>query len=167
MSGIDRDALAPGAVAATPALTVALAILVMALPLPLGAASLPDLPLLLVLGWAVVQPRLLPGWSAFFLGLLQDAVSGLPLGVMAVALPVARLLPDLLGLRSNTRSLSAEWLAAAGVIVAAMLVEAGALWLAGQAVRLLPLLLQAGLTILCFPAALAGVARIGRRLAGA
>jgi rod shape-determining protein MreD len=165
MRRIDREPLPGEAIAATPALTVACAILVMALPLPLGPASIPDLPLLMVLAWAVVQPRLLPGWVAFFLGLLQDAVSGLPLGVMAVALPVARLLPDLLGIRSGTRSLGAEWLAAAGVIIAAMLVEAGALWLAGRAVRFLPIALQAGLSILFFPVALAIAAQIGRRLA--
>jgi rod shape-determining protein MreD len=164
MSRIAREPLPTHAVVVAPALTVALAACTMALPLPLGPASLPDLPLLLVLAWAVVQPRLLPGWSVFFLGLLQDAISGLPLGVMAVTLPVARLLPDFLGLRSNTRSLWAEWAAAAGVIVAAMLVEAGALWLAGRTVRALPLALQASLSILSFPLALAAVADLSRRL---
>lgn len=51
-------------------------------------AIAPSLPLIAVFYWAVYRPDLMPAFAAFVIGLLQDVMSGVPLGVTAVTLVV-------------------------------------------------------------------------------
>ncbi len=44
----------------------------------------PLLPLVAVYHWAIYRPRLLPAFAVFLIGLLQDPVSGTPIGVNAL-----------------------------------------------------------------------------------
>jgi|SRR5690625_4341920 len=66
-----------------PALLTGLLIIVALVPLrtPDVAPITPALALTGIYYWAVFRPDLLPAWLAFLLGLLQDLLTGAPLGV--------------------------------------------------------------------------------------
>lgn len=155
------------ALASVPAATLVAGTLVAALPLPLATGALPNLALILLIAWTSLTPRLLPPWSLFLVGLLHDAVAGLPLGVMALVLPAIRIAIRFGEDRMPLRSLGSGWLAAAALVMLAAALELAALAIAGRATAPGPLLVQAGLTILCYPLALALVAAITGRLARA
>ncbi len=69
-----------------PLLSVVLLILlsVTKLPLPYYATVAPFLPLMGIYCWIVLRPELVPRTVVFALGLVHDALIGLPLGVMAL-----------------------------------------------------------------------------------
>lgn len=164
MAGLSRRPVARQALAVVPAATLVGGALLSALPLPLGAGALPNLPLLLLIAWAAVVPRLLPPWVLVPVGLVQDAVAGLPLGVMALVLPVVRLAIAAGEDRMTMRGFPEGWAAAAALVMLGAAVEALALLLAGRALAPVSLLLQAALTILLYPAVLGFVAGLIRRL---
>lgn len=62
--------------------------LVMIVPnrIPGAAAVMPMLVWMAVFYWAVFRPDLLRPWMAFLAGVMSDALSGLPMGVSAIAL---------------------------------------------------------------------------------
>jgi len=66
-------------------------VLVSILPLhvPGGARVMPMLVLMSLYHWSVHRPHLLPAYAVFFIGLLQDILSGVPLGVNALVYLVA------------------------------------------------------------------------------
>lgn len=161
--------LAPGpvsplAIATAPAVSMALAVLLLALPVPLAGGALPDLPLLLLIAWGGLQPRLLPSWAAFLLGLLADAIMGLPLGVMATTYAGVRIAIGFLEERAPQRTLWSEWLSAAAFVMLALFLEAAALLIADRAVALAPMLVRAAISIAVYPVALALVVRLMRRI---
>lgn len=166
MSLSPRPVPAP-ALASVPAATLAAGALLAALPVPLAAGALPNLPLILLVAWTSLLPRLLPPWSLFLVGLLQDAVTGLPLGVMALVLPAVRIAIQFGEDRMTLRGLGSGWLAAAALVMLGALLELVALAIAGRAPAPGALLVQAALTILLYPAALALVAGLTRRMAAA
>ncbi len=151
--------------ASVPGASLAAGALLSALPLPLAAGALPNLPLILLIAWSGVVPRLLPSWSLFVIGLLHDAVGGLPLGVSALVLPAIRIAIRFGEERMANPGLASGWLAAAALVMLATGLELAALALAGRAPAPQPLLVQAALTILLYPAALALVAALARRMA--
>jgi rod shape-determining protein MreD len=66
-------------------LTLALVILnAVPLHLPGLARIAPLLPLMAIYHWAIFRPRLLPAWVVFLIGVLQDVLSGTPIGVNAL-----------------------------------------------------------------------------------
>lgn len=69
--------------AATPMLIGVLGVLLLAAPLRLGAGTIPTpiIPLAVVFFWSVYGPSYLPAPSVFLIGLLQDFLSGGPLGL--------------------------------------------------------------------------------------
>ena len=68
-------------------ITVALVLVGVArLQIPGYAVVAPSLPLMAVYYWTVFRPDLMPRLAVFGIGLLQDALAGLPLGVNAVVL---------------------------------------------------------------------------------
>jgi hypothetical protein len=66
--------------------------------------------------------------------------------------------------RATQRSLWAEWLTAAAFVMLALLLEAAALFVAGRAVALEPLLVRAAVSIMIYPAVFALVVRLMRRI---
>ena len=74
--------------ALVPALLSSFLIILMLVPLraPEVAPLTPALGLTAVYYWAVFRPDLLPSWLAFLLGLLQDLLTGAPLGVGVLSL---------------------------------------------------------------------------------
>ena len=66
-------------------MTVALILLgAMPLSMPVDLPITPALGLMAVFYWSVYRPDLLPAVAVFALGLLQDLISGAPLGITAV-----------------------------------------------------------------------------------
>lgn len=63
--------------------------LVLTAYLPFGSADVsrmfPEFALISVFFWSVYQPHLMPAGAAFLLGFLNDALSGMPLGLSALA----------------------------------------------------------------------------------
>jgi rod shape-determining protein MreD len=70
--------------------TMALAIVgVVPLHIPRFDSVTPSLSLIAVFYWTLYRPELIPVWTVFVLGVVQDALAGLPLGVSACTLTVA------------------------------------------------------------------------------
>ncbi len=71
--------------AATPMILGVLGVIFLALPLRLfeGWAPTPIVPLVVVFFWSVYAPEFLPSVSVFFIGVLQDLLTGGPLGLWA------------------------------------------------------------------------------------
>ena len=59
------------------------------LPLPAYSILAPSLPLMGIYCWVVLRPDLMPRGAIFAVGLLQDALTGFPLGVHAFVYTVA------------------------------------------------------------------------------
>lgn len=66
-------------------LTLILVVLnVVPLHVPGYARIVPVLPLMAIYHWAIYRPRLMPSYAVFAIGLLQDVLTGVPLGVNAL-----------------------------------------------------------------------------------
>lgn len=66
-------------------LTLALVIInVVPLHIPGFSSIAPLLPLMAVYHWAIFRPRLLPAYVVFLIGILQDVLTGTPIGVNAL-----------------------------------------------------------------------------------
>lgn len=152
---------------ALPALSVAGASLLMALPLPLAWSVMPHLALLMLLLWAAVQPGLLPPWLCFLLGLLHDCVSGAPLGLTGALFLFVVLAVRALGRQVPARGLLLDRLGGPALLLAAFALAWQMEALLRRPVPLAPLAVQALLTCLLFPAAVRLVAGLQRRLSGA
>lgn len=72
--------------AATPMLLGMFGVIILALPLRLfeGIGPTPIIPLVVVFFWSIYAPDYLPSVSVFFIGILQDLLTGGPLGLWAV-----------------------------------------------------------------------------------
>ena len=165
-----RHATSPGRMAMRqllPAASILAATMLMMLPLPLAWGVMPDFALLLLIIWARIQPRLLPPWVAFLLGLCADAILGLPFGVFATVFPLAVVLIRIGEARLEGRDLVVDWGVAALLLLGGHLLAHELLGFAGRAPALAPLLAQAGMSILAYPLATAVAARLQRWLVGA
>jgi len=152
---------------AIPAFTVFLAMLVMALPVPLAWGVMPHLALLLVVIWASIQPRLMPAWLAFLLGLLFDIMVGLPIGHSALLFSAVVAAVRLAETWVEGHNLVLDWLFAAFLILAGQLLSMQILRLVGHETPIAPMMVQAALTIIAFPLMVVLAARVQRRLAEA
>lgn len=148
---IGQRHLADMIVPALPVLSVLLAIVAMALPLPLAWGVLPQLPLLLVLVWASLAPHLLPVYAALLLGIVADLVTGVPLGINAFLLPLGLVAVRIAESRTEVRSLFLDWVFTALVVLVASLVGWQMLAFAGHPAPIGPVLAQAALTIIAWP----------------
>lgn len=124
-------------------------------PRPAGAGGglAPFLTLGVVYFWSLYRPDLMTYPAVFLIGLVHDVLSGLPLGVSALALLLGRVV--LLGRHRffYAKSFSVIWalfmLWAPGVELVRYLIAASAL---GVVVDPVPLVVQCGLTIALYPA---------------
>lgn len=78
--------------AASPTFLGIIGVLILALPLRLfeGVAPTPIIPLVVVFFWSIYAPDFMPSVSVFFIGLLQDLLTGGPLGLWAAVYLVAQ-----------------------------------------------------------------------------
>ncbi len=59
------------------------------IPVPYYAVVAPSLPLMAVYYWVVLRPDLMPRTAVFAIGVVHDALTGVPLGVSALVLLLA------------------------------------------------------------------------------
>ena len=135
---------------ALPVLTIAAALLLDLLPLP-GMAA-PWLLSAVLYHWRVEQPERLPPVVTFAVGLLADALGGLPLGVTAAALLLAQglLAPRQRWLRRQGWLLLWAGFVAFAALLAALRWTLLAL-LAGAPLPAAPVIAETGLSVLAFP----------------
>ena len=133
------------------------------LPIFFVAAGLPILPplgFLMLLGWRLFRPGLLPVWAGIPLGLFDDLFSGQPFGFAILTWSLAMLVIEALELRLPWRAFWQDWLSAAVLSIFYLL--AG--WLLSGAspslASLIALVPQILLTLLLFPVVARVVARL-------
>ncbi len=136
--------------------------------LPLVLPFLPSFPLLppfglmLLIAWKLLRTRIWPLWVGFPLGLLDDLMSGQPLGSAAFLWSVILLLLDMFEQRMLFRDYLRDWLLAAGGLLIALI---GGAWIAGLVVPHSPLHIiipQIIVSILIFPIIVRFVAALDR-----
>lgn len=97
-------------------LSIILASLVTLIPLKASVPLLPPFGLLMLLAWRLHRPELLKPWAPVLLGLVDDLVSGQPLGSAMLLWTVAFIAIDVLDTRIVWRDFLQDWLLAAGAI---------------------------------------------------
>jgi rod shape-determining protein MreD len=91
---------------------------VVPLHIPRFDSVAPSLPLIAVFYWTLYRPELIPVWAVFVLGIVQDALSGLPVGVTACTLTVAHAIVVAQRRFLIGKSFSIIWLSFALVVLA-------------------------------------------------
>lgn len=115
---------------AIPIASVILASMVTTLPIFTAEPLLPPFGLLMMLGWRLMRPGLLPVWSGIPFGLMDDLFSGQPFGSAGLLWSLAMLALEIVDSRAIWRDYFQDWLIAALLITAVLL---GGLWIAGLA----------------------------------
>lgn len=149
-SRINRDH-SPILATIIPWLSVPLASLVQVFPMATALPILPPLGFLMLLGWRLVRPGLLPVWAGFPLGLFDDLFSGQPFGSAILLWSLAMLAIEIIEMRVPWRSFLLDWALASAIVTAyllAALLFSGAPTTGPKIVAMLPQLL---LSILSFP----------------
>lgn len=120
----------------------------------------PPLGYLLLLGWRLVRPGLLPVWAGFPLGLFDDLYSGQPFGFAILTWSITLLVIEAVENRWPWRAFWQDWFSASILTLSYVLLG----WLLSGATPTLPSLIglvpQIVLSILLFPV----IARIVARL---
>ncbi len=147
-----------------PGFIVFIAELLMTLPVPLAWGVMPNFALLFVILFASIQPRLMPIWAAFLLGLFADLLWGGPLGLWTFIFSAAVAAVRLAETRVEGHSLAIDWGFAALLLLAAYLLCWRFLIFTGYDAPLVPLLAQAAITAVGYPLAALLAGRIQRRL---
>ncbi|WP_085619284.1 rod shape-determining protein MreD [Thalassospira alkalitolerans] len=116
------DVVARGLV---PAFSVFILLLINLLPvsLPLLSTASPALPLMAIFYWSVNRPDLLTGLTAFMLGLMQDLLTGLPLGVSSLVLLLVQAGSASQGRFFHNKPFIVMWWGFAFVAIPALLIQ--------------------------------------------
>ena len=129
-------------------------ILASMLPLLLVTSTMPIVPplgFMMLVGWRLMRPGLLPSWVGLPLGAIDDLFSGQPFGSAILLWSVAMIAIEWFETRVPWRGFLQDWLAAAlacGTYVIAAALVSGAKVNPGLAIAILPQLLA---SILAFP----------------
>ena len=99
-----------------PIVSVLLGSLVTIVPIIATGAVLPPFGLLVLIGWRLLRPELLPVWAAAPFGLFDDLVSGQPMGSAVLLWTAAFFAIELFDTRLVWRDFWQDWLIAAGAI---------------------------------------------------
>lgn len=154
--------LPPSRARALPWVTVIGGSLLTAWPVVTSVPLLPPFGLLMLLAWRLLAPFALRRWAAALLGLVDDLVSGQPLGSAVLLWSLCFLTIDLIEQRLTFRDWWQDWLIASGAT--ALCVFGGRLIAVPLAAHVDPaMLVQVGLSVLLFPAAARVVAWIDRK----
>ncbi len=148
---------------AVPALTCLAALLLMTLPVVTPGPSVPHLVMLSVLIWSSFQPALMPPYLALPVGILTDAVLGLPIGINATLMPGLTIVVGTVERRFGGRPYLLDWLIGAVLIfVYQYIVHKFGGFVSGRQ-PFQPFLAQAVTTTLAYPVMVAVIVRIQRR----
>ena len=160
-SKINRDH-SPVLVYGVPWLSIVLAALFPMLPVIAPAPVLPPFAYIFLLAWRLLRPGLLPLWAGFPLGLVDDLLSGQPLGSSILLFSLTLIALDLFELRFPWRGFWQDWLLASVLMTLFLLLSA---LFSGAPVRLLHLSLLAPqllFSLILFPIIVAVVAVLDR-----
>jgi rod shape-determining protein MreD len=138
---------------AIPALSVAGATLLSLLPIVAEVGWMPDSGFLLLLAWRLLRSDAIPAWLAAPLGLWNDLVLGLPVGLSVATWTGAMILLDLSDRRTMWRDYWVEWLLAALLIIALEFVRREVDGAMGAPYPLAAILPPLAIAILTFPSA--------------
>ena len=131
-------------------------------PIASALPLLPPLGFLLLLGWRLVRPGLLPVWAGIPLGLFDDLFSGQPFGFAILTWSLALIGIEILEGRLPWRAFWQDWFTA-GIVVSVYLALG---WLLSGATpnihSLIALVPQFVLSILLFPILSRIIARLDR-----
>lgn len=149
-SRINRSPL-PFVPAVVPWASILIGSFLVLLPIASALPLLPPLGFLMLLGWRLVRPGLLPIWAGLPLGLFDDLYSGQPFGFAIAAWSLAMIVVEMIETRFPWRSFWQDWFTAGLLIIAYLL--AG--WLFSGATptvhSLIALVPQMLLSIVLFP----------------
>lgn len=149
-SRINRDH-SPILAHGVPWISVMLLSLVPFLPVIAPAPVLPPLAFLALLGWCFLRPGLLPPWAGLPLGLFDDLYSGQPIGSGILLFSLAMVAVELFEARFPWRSFLLDWLTAAILTVAYLLIAALISGGRVEALHLTAIAPQAVISVLLFP----------------
>ena len=103
------------------ALTVMAASLVTLLPVVTSVPFLPPFGLMMLLGWRLRDPDILPVWAGAPLGLFDDLFSGQPLGSAMSLWTCSLIAIDVIDSRLVWREFRHDWLVAGGATAAVLI----------------------------------------------
>jgi rod shape-determining protein MreD len=92
-----------------PAASVVGAILLSALPIIIEAGWFPDFGFLMLIAWRLLRADVWPSWWAALLGLLNDLITGAPIGLSVTVWTASMIALDLLDRRTIWRDYWIEW----------------------------------------------------------
>ena len=138
---------------AVPALSVAVACLLPLLPIVTEVGWFPETGFLLLLAWRLLRSDVIPAWWAAPLGLWNDLVLGLPIGLSVATWAAAVILLDLLDRRTMWRDYWLEWLLAAALLTLAALARRAVDGAMGAHYDLAAIVPPLSISILAFPIA--------------
>lgn len=122
----------------------------------------PPLGLLLLIGWVQLRPGLMPPWAGLVLGLADDLVSGQPLGSAMLLWSAVVLVLEVVEFRLPWRNFRTEWALASLLITAVLGLGLGIANLTGGATRVVVIVPQIVVSLLCYPLAARFVAWLDR-----
>lgn len=100
-----------------PTVTTIMGSAMVLLPVIADSPVMPPFGLLMLLAWRLLRPELWPVWIGLPLGLVDDLLSGQPLGSAMLLWTVAMLAIDVLDRRLVWRDYWQDWLIAAAAII--------------------------------------------------
>ena len=136
-----------------PAASVALASLLPLIPVVAQVGWMPETGFLLLLAWRLLRGDAIPAWWAAPLGLWNDLVLGLPIGLSVATWSAAMIALDLLDRRTMWRDYWLEWLLAAGLVTLAELARREVDAAMGARYDLVAILPAIAISVLAFPLA--------------
>ena len=139
------------AAANIPAITVVVASLFSALPIVSLSGWWPNFGLLMLIAWRLLRADAWPGWWAAPLGLVNDLLTGSPIGMSVALWTAIMLVMDLVDRRTQWRDYWIEWALATMLIALSAWVEAEVAGLAGAPVRPAMAIPAAVIEVFCFP----------------
>jgi rod shape-determining protein MreD len=145
-----------------PVVATIFASLVSLLPLVATTPLLPPMGFLMLLAWRLLRPELWPVWIGLPLGLVDDLLSGQPLGTAMSLWTLTLLLLDLMDSYMIWRDHWIDWFVAAIVAILYIII---AYWFSGlrsSPMTVAELIPQMLLSILIFPALVRICARLDR-----
>ncbi len=146
----------------TPWVMVIVASMIPAWPVIASAPLAPPLGFMVLLAWRQVRPGLLPVWAGLPLGMIDDIYSGQPFGSAVLLWSAAMILLDMAEVRFPWRNFLLDWLLAAGLVTAYILIGVALANGAGGDVPIRFVVPQVLMAVLFFPLAGRAVALADR-----
>ena len=120
-------------------------------PIIASAPVMPPLGFLALLAWGQMRPGLLPVWAGLPLGLFDDLYSGQPFGSAILLWSLMMIGLAVIEVRFPWRDFIFNWLVAAGIIAATLVLGLGLANAAGGNAALPVIAPQLALSVLVFP----------------